>query len=55
MILMFSYSRCDPVRSFISGHVANSMATEVIALLHGLMKTKQNEKSIWLNAVEKVL
>lgn len=46
-------SRNDPVRAFISGQVANSMASEVIALLHGLLTATTAE--IWTSAVAKVL
>ncbi|TSW08319.1 putative E3 ubiquitin-protein ligase HECTD4 [Bagarius yarrelli] len=47
-------SRSDPVRPFISGHVANSMAAEVIALLHSLI-TESTTAQIWTTAAEKVL
>ena len=47
--------RTDPVRPFISGHVANSMATEVIALLHSLLTAPENlAAQTWAAAVEKV-
>uniref|UniRef100_A0A4X2K6H4 HECT domain E3 ubiquitin protein ligase 4 n=1 Tax=Vombatus ursinus TaxID=29139 RepID=A0A4X2K6H4_VOMUR len=46
----------DPVRPFISGHVANSMAAEVIALLHSLlMAPESNAAQIWTTTAEKVL
>ncbi|XP_033101041.1 probable E3 ubiquitin-protein ligase HECTD4 [Anneissia japonica] len=49
-------ARTDPVRPFISGHVANSMATEVIALLHGLLTAPESAAAqIWASAVERVL
>ncbi|XP_062874264.1 probable E3 ubiquitin-protein ligase HECTD4 isoform X2 [Trichomycterus rosablanca] len=49
-------SRSDPVRPFISGHVANSMAAEVIALLHSLLTAPEsNTAQIWTCTVEKVL
>ncbi|MGH0151603.1 UNVERIFIED_CONTAM: hypothetical protein FKN15_020765 [Acipenser sinensis] len=49
-------ARSDPVRPFISGHVANSMAAEVIALLHGLlMAPETNTAQIWTSTAEKVL
>ena len=47
--------RTDPVRPFISGHVANSMATEVIALLHSLLTAPENlAAQTWAAAVESV-
>lgn len=47
--------RSDPVRPFISGHVANSMAAEVIALLHSLLTAPEsNAAQIWTTTVEKV-
>ncbi len=47
--------RTDPVRPFISGHVANSMAAEVIALLHGLLTVPENlAAQTWAAAVEGV-
>nr|XP_033812752.1 probable E3 ubiquitin-protein ligase HECTD4 isoform X2 [Geotrypetes seraphini] len=49
-------ARTDPVRPFISGHVANSMAAEVIALLHSLlMAPESNTAQIWTTTAEKVL
>ncbi|XP_071946536.1 probable E3 ubiquitin-protein ligase HECTD4 isoform X2 [Antedon mediterranea] len=49
-------ARTDPVRPFISGHVANSMAAEVIALLHGLLTAPESAAAqIWASAVERVL
>ncbi|XP_043924358.1 probable E3 ubiquitin-protein ligase HECTD4 isoform X2 [Protopterus annectens] len=49
-------ARTDPVRPFISGHVANSMAAEVIALLHNLlMAPESNTAQIWTTTAEKVL
>ncbi|MEE6503851.1 hypothetical protein FKM82_004993 [Ascaphus truei] len=49
-------ARTDPVRPFISGHVANSMAAEVIALLHSLlMAPESNAAQIWTTTSEKVL
>ncbi|XP_053376531.1 probable E3 ubiquitin-protein ligase HECTD4 [Mercenaria mercenaria] len=51
-------ARTDPVRPFISGHVANSMAAEVIELLHSLLNSANHhsasEKS-WADAVQRVL
>uniref|UniRef100_T1J2Q6 HECT domain-containing protein n=1 Tax=Strigamia maritima TaxID=126957 RepID=T1J2Q6_STRMM len=46
-------AKTDPVRTFVSGHVANSMASEVIALLHSLLSTTTDE--IWVSSVEKVI
>ncbi|ERE76481.1 putative E3 ubiquitin-protein ligase C12orf51-like protein [Cricetulus griseus] len=49
-------ARTDPVRPFISGHVANSMAAEVIALLHSLlMAPESNAAQIWTTTAEKLL
>ncbi|XP_074177681.1 putative E3 ubiquitin-protein ligase HECTD4 isoform X2 [Rhinolophus sinicus] len=49
-------ARTDPVRPFISGHVANSMAAEVIALLHSLLTAPEsNAAQIWTTTAEKVL
>ncbi|KAM7391556.1 hypothetical protein PAMP_022238 [Pampus punctatissimus] len=49
-------ARSDPVRPFISGHVANSMAAEVIALLHSLLTAPEsNTAQIWTTTAEKVL
>ncbi|XP_038054835.1 probable E3 ubiquitin-protein ligase HECTD4 isoform X2 [Patiria miniata] len=49
-------ARTDPVRPFISGHVANSMASEVIALLHSLLTAPETHTAlIWASAVERVL
>lgn len=43
------------MRPFISGHVANSMAAEVIALLHSLLTAPEsNTAQIWTSTVEKV-
>ena len=43
------------MRPFISGHVANSMAAEVIALLHGLLTAVETRAAkTWVQAVEKV-
>lgn len=54
IFLSFVY-RTDPVRPFISGHVANSMAAEVIALLHSLlMAPESNAAQIWTTTAEKV-
>lgn len=47
--------RSDPIRPFISGHVANSMAAEVIALLHSLLTAPEsNTAQIWTSTAEKV-
>ena len=52
-ILLFY--RTDPVRPFVSGHVANSMAGEVIALLHGLLTAPEsNTAHSWADAVQRV-
>ncbi|KAI8513246.1 putative E3 ubiquitin-protein ligase HTD4 [Branchiostoma belcheri] len=49
-------ARADPVRPFISGQVANSMAGEVIGLLHGLLTAPESSTAqIWASAVERVL
>ncbi|XP_022104608.1 probable E3 ubiquitin-protein ligase HECTD4 isoform X2 [Acanthaster planci] len=49
-------ARTDPVRPFISGHVANSMASEVIGLLHSLLTAPETHTAlIWASAVERVL
>ncbi|CAF93792.1 unnamed protein product [Tetraodon nigroviridis] len=49
-------ARSDPIRPFISGHVANSMAAEVIALLHSLLTAPEsNTAQIWTSTAEKVL
>ena len=49
------HSRTDPVRPFISGHVANSMASEVIALVHSLLTAPETHTAqIWASAVERV-
>jgi len=49
------FCRTDPVRPFISGHVANNMAAEVIALLHGLLTAPQsNTAQSWAEAVQRV-
>ncbi|XP_041456057.1 probable E3 ubiquitin-protein ligase HECTD4 isoform X4 [Lytechinus variegatus] len=49
-------ARTDPVRPFISGHVAHSMASEVIALMHSLLTAPEsNTAKIWASAVERVL
>lgn len=53
--MIFAFLRTDPVRPFISGHVANSMAAEVIALLHSLlMAPESNAAQIWTTTAEKV-
>lgn len=53
--MYFFFFRTDPVRPFISGHVANSMAAEVIALLHSLlMAPESNAAQIWTTTAEKV-
>lgn len=55
LISTFVVLRSDPVRPFISGHVANSMAAEVIALLHSLLTAPEsNTAQIWTSTAEKV-
>lgn len=55
LISTFVVHRSDPVRPFISGHVANSMAAEVIALLHSLLTAPEsNTAQIWTSTAEKV-
>ncbi|KAK6968629.1 E3 ubiquitin-protein ligase HECTD4 [Biomphalaria glabrata] len=49
-------ARTDPVRAFISGHVANAMAAEVIALLHNLLSSQTSSTTnTWSQAVQRVL
>ncbi|CAG5121382.1 unnamed protein product, partial [Candidula unifasciata] len=49
-------ARTDPVRAFISGHVANAMAAEVIALLHNLLSSQTSSTAhTWSQAVQRVL
>ncbi|KAL3856755.1 hypothetical protein ACJMK2_011476 [Sinanodonta woodiana] len=49
-------ARTDPVRPFISAHVANSMAAEVIELLHSLLTAPEsNIAKPWSDAVRSVL
>ncbi|XP_025090246.1 probable E3 ubiquitin-protein ligase HECTD4 isoform X2 [Pomacea canaliculata] len=49
-------ARTDPVRAFISGHVANTMAAEVIALLHNLLTAPVSSTAqTWAEAVQRVL
>lgn len=49
-------ARTDPVRPFISGHVANSMAAEVIDLLHSLLTAPESSTAqTWADAVQRVL
>ncbi len=44
------------MRPFISGHVSNSMAAEVIALLHSLLTAPETVAAqTWASAVEKVI
>lgn len=55
MLTNFLNIRTDPVRQFISGHVANSMAAEIIGLLHSLLTATENMAAqTWACAVEKV-
>ncbi|XP_055958013.1 probable E3 ubiquitin-protein ligase HECTD4 [Patella vulgata] len=49
-------AKTDPVRAFISGHVANSMAAEVISLLHSLLAAPLTSSAqTWSEAVQRVL
>lgn len=49
------FFRTDPIRPFISGHVANNMAAEVIALLHGLLSAPETHTAqSWSEAVQRV-
>ena len=53
--MTYFFFRTDPVRQFISGHVANSMAAEVIELLHSLMNAPvSNTARSWAEAVQRV-
>uniref|UniRef100_A0A2C9KB19 HECT domain-containing protein n=1 Tax=Biomphalaria glabrata TaxID=6526 RepID=A0A2C9KB19_BIOGL len=53
---IFWYSKTDPVRAFISGHVANAMAAEVIALLHNLLSSQTSSTTnTWSQAVQRIL
>ena len=45
--------RSDPVRPFISGQVASSLASKVISLLHVLLTTSSSLR--WSKAIEEVL
>ena len=55
IVLYLFVFRSDSVRPFISGHVADSMAAEVIALLHGLLTAPVSlTAQSWAAAVEKV-
>lgn len=46
----------DSVRPFISGHVANSMASDIIAVLHNLLSSKDSKTwLVWSNAIRQVL
>lgn len=44
--------RTDPVRPFISGQVASSLASKVISLLHALLTTSSSV--LWAKAIEQV-
>ena len=45
--------RTDPPRPFLSGHVANSLASEIIGLLHSLL-TEPGSAAVWAAAVRQV-
>lgn len=45
--------KTDPPRPFVSGHVAYSLASEVIGLLHGLL-TEPNAAEVWTSAIRGV-
>jgi E3 ubiquitin-protein ligase HECTD4 len=46
----------DCTRPFISGHVANSMASDIIAVLHSLLSSKESKIwHVWSNAIRNVL
>ena len=45
--------RTDPPRPFLSGHVANSLASEIIGLLHSLL-TEPGSAAVWAAAVKQV-
>lgn len=45
--------KSDPPRPFVSGHVAYSLAGEVIGLLHSLL-TQPGAAEVWGNAIKKV-
>ena len=44
--------KTDPPRPFVSGHVAYSLASEVIGLLHGLL-TEPGAAEVWSTAIKK--
>lgn len=46
--------KTDPPRPFLSGHVAYSLASEVIGLLHGLL-TEPGAAKVWSTAIKEVL
>ena len=49
------HCRTDAIRPFISSHVANSMAAEVIALLYSLLSAPETQAAdTWTIAVEQV-
>ena len=45
--------KTDPPRPFVSGHVAYSLASEVIGLLHGLL-TEPGAAEVWTTAIKEV-
>ena len=46
--------RTDPPRPFLSGLVANSLASEIIGLLHSLL-TEPGSAAVWAAAVKQVI
>ena len=46
--------KTDPPRPFLSGHVAYSLASEVIGLLHGLL-TEPGAAKVWSTAIKEAL
>ncbi len=46
--------KMDPPRPFLSGHVAYSLASEVIGLLHGLL-TEPGAAEVWSTAIKEAL
>lgn len=46
--------KMDPPRPFVSGHVAYSLASEVIGLLHGLL-TEPGAAEVWSTAIKDAL
>lgn len=46
--------KTDPPRPFVSGHVAYSLASEVIGLLHGLL-TEPGAAEVWSTAIKEAM